>query len=47
MAGMITFFAYSLYLGMLDIMLEMTSPFRFWPYLSAYSAARRPPHEWP
>ena len=44
-AGISTLRAYSLYAGMLIIMLEITSPFRLCWYLSAYSVARMPPHE--
>ena len=32
---------------MLAIMLETISPLRFGWYLSAYSMASMPPHEWP
>jgi len=43
--GMSTFRAYSLYAGMLAIMLEMMRPLRCCWCSSAYSMARTPPHE--
>jgi hypothetical protein len=39
--------AYVLYAGTSAIMLEMTSPLRVPGWVSAYSMARIPPHDWP
>ncbi len=47
MRGMITFWAYSLYFGMLAIMFEMIKPLRFAWYFKAYSMASSPPQDWP